>query len=52
MWKKKEWNRIIIPITAKKVYIVLISRLGMGFTKDYESLVIKSPTSNHIEVAY
>ena len=49
--KKKEWNWIIL-IPAKKVYNVLICRIGMGFTEDHESLVIKSYTSNHIEVAY
>ena len=44
MWrkKKKEWNRMIILIIAKKVYSVLICRIGMGFTEDHESLVIKS----------
>ena len=50
--EKKKKNRIIILIIAKKVYNVLICRIGMGFTEDHESLVIKSHTSNHIEVAY
>ena len=40
MWKERI-NRIIIIIIAKKVYDVLICRIGM-----------KSLTSNDIEVAY
>ena len=54
MWKKKinKKNRIIILIIAKKVYNVLICRIGIGFTEDHESLVIKSHTSNPIEAAY
>ena len=31
---------------------VLIFRIRMGFAEDHGSLVIKSHTSNHIEVAY
>ena len=50
--KKKKWNRIIIPIVAKKVYNGLICRIGVGFAEHYESLAIKSHTSNHIEIAY
>ena len=50
--EKKELNGIIILIIAKKVYNVLICRIGMGFTEDHESLVIKSHTSNYIEVVY
>ena len=53
--KKRKKNRIIILIIvliiAKKVYHALICRIGMGFTEDHESLVIKSHTSN-VEVAY
>ena len=52
MWRKKELNGIIILIIAKKVYNVLICRIGMGFTEDHESLVINSHTSNHKEVTY
>ena len=56
MWKKKKKKekkkRIIILIIAEKVYNVLIHRIGMGFTEDHESLVIKSHTSSHIEVEY
>ena len=52
MWKKKEWSRIIILIIAEKVYNVLICRIGMGFTEDYVSPVIKSHTSNHIDFTY
>ena len=51
MWKK-EWNRIMILIIAKKVYNVLICRIGIGLAEDHESLVIKYYTSNHTEVSY
>ena len=37
MWKK-EWNRIMILIIAKKVYNVLLCRIGMGFAEDREGL--------------
>ena len=47
MWKK-EWNRIMILIIAKKVYNVLICRIGIGLAEDHESLVIKYYTSNHV----
>ena len=36
----------------KIIIIVLIFRIGIGFTEDHESLIIKSDTSNNIEVAY
>ena len=36
----------------KIIIIVLIFRIGIGFTEDHESLIIKSHTSNHVEVAY
>ena len=48
--KKKEYIRIIILIIAKKVYNVVICRIGMGSREDHESLFIKSYTLNHIEV--
>ena len=42
----------ILIIAKEVVYNVLIPRIGMGFAEEHESLVIKSHTSNHIEVAY
>ena len=36
----------------KITIIVLILRIGMGFAEDHGSILIKSHTSNHIEVAY
>ena len=47
-------NKIIVPMIAYKeiTIIVLIFSIGMGFAEDHASLVIKSHTSNHIEVAY
>ena len=44
--EKKEWNRIIILIIAKKVYNVLKRRIGMGFAEDHETLAIKSNPRN------
>ena len=36
----------------KITIIFLIFRIGMGFSEDHESLVIKPHASSHIEVAY
>ena len=48
MKKKNNSNNCLQKITI----IVLIFRIGMAFAKDHGSPVIKSHTSNHIEVAY
>ena len=45
-WNKNSNNCL------QMITIVLIFRIGMGFPKDHGSLVIKSHTSNDIQVAY
>ena len=47
-----KWNNNSNISLQKIAIIVLIFRIGMGFAEDHRSLVIKSYTSNHIEVAY
>ena len=48
MKKKNNSNNCVQKFTI----ILLTFRIGMRFAEDHGSLVIKSHTSDHIEVAY